>query len=157
MAVDTIAHVQKAVFAGLRSAPQLCAFLSSTYSTLTVTLAAYDSDERRVLQWGELLAHLLNHRNPYATVELLPGPSVSNWPLTREAVRSELLAGDAPTFTFSTLCYCSAHLKDVGGHCALSVGMQPSAVSCQLRGHKKYRGELLLSFSAAVCALVKKK
>jgi hypothetical protein len=92
--VDTIAHVQKAVFAGLRSAPQLCAFLSSTYSTLTVTLAAYDSDERRVLQWSELLAHLLNHRNPYATVELLPGPSVSNWPLTREALRSELLAGD---------------------------------------------------------------
>jgi hypothetical protein len=93
--VDTIAHVQKAVFAGLRSAPQLCAFLSSTYSTLTVTLAAYDSDERRVLQWSELLAHLLNHRNPYATVELLPGPSVSAWPLTREAVRSELLAGNS--------------------------------------------------------------
>lgn len=64
--------VRKAIFGSIRKNRRLSNFLLNINPNLLVVLGVYDSDQMEVMEWGEMLAHLSEYRNPFVTVQLLP-------------------------------------------------------------------------------------
>lgn len=64
--------VRKAIYGSIRKNRRLTNFLLNINPNILVVLGVYDSDQMEVMEWGEMLAHLSDYRNPFVTVQLLP-------------------------------------------------------------------------------------
>eukprot|EP01040_Poterioochromonas_malhamensis_P005074 gene5074-5439_t len=69
---DRLMNIRNVIFDKIRSLKLLHQFFVSIKSSLTIILSTYNSSIREVLGWDEFLLHLLNYRNCFITVKLLP-------------------------------------------------------------------------------------
>jgi Ca2+-binding EF-hand superfamily protein len=65
-------NIRHVIFNQIRSLKNLHSFLVSIKSSLTIILSTYNSTLREVMNYEEFLLHLLNYRNCFLTVKLLP-------------------------------------------------------------------------------------
>jgi len=60
------------VFSSLRNNKTLFSFFTSVFSSLHISISAYNGGIKESYTWLELLFHLTNNRNPFLTAQLLP-------------------------------------------------------------------------------------
>jgi Ca2+-binding EF-hand superfamily protein len=69
---NKVLNIRNVIFNQLRGLKSLHSFLISIKSSLVVILSTYNSTIREVMNYDEFLLHMLNYRNCFLTVRLLP-------------------------------------------------------------------------------------
>lgn len=64
--------IEKVVFSAVRKNKPLVKFMTNVDSILDVTLSTYNGQKRQIMSWKEMVSYLLDYRNPFVTIQLLP-------------------------------------------------------------------------------------
>jgi hypothetical protein len=71
-ALSSTKTIEKIVFSSVRKNKALLKFITNVNSNIEITLSTYNGDKRQVMSWREMVNYLLDYRNPFVTIQLLP-------------------------------------------------------------------------------------